>query len=586
MDQSFAGLGGDLPKTQTLQSTMVRAVLAAREYGHRVVTLEHLLHALIDDADADAVLSAGRINVAKLKNAVIEYLIHGLANLRAQSAAQPVLSKDVELILSQSASAADELGRDEYDGAIVLATIVTVGNSAAAQLLFNHGVTVGQVVQFVEEGLANPTVPSADAFGDADFDGMVPVGRIDEDREEERDHSSASKSDLPPPVRVPNLEKEPEPLPEAVQRRAREAGKPASELTVDELLDSVKEIIGVSDKKPAPETKDGLPPLPEYEGPSREAGKKAGASPLPPIAPYDPQSRPDYPKQKEAPQETKQWAPSEVQDNSVTKPRPPLPAGGPGNMEGQGGMPGGGLAGAMRPAPSPSPAAPSAPPRPAGFPGPLPSAAGGAPMQNNAEQMRRVEEGLSKSRAGAGMRPQRSLLEGAIEEGALAENIPRLMRVGIPVDVEVRIARSEIMDFDQGMSGHVTHHAISITEAMTVQMRAPQGGFLIESCAPETQWVGSRLKTHDGEFGRWRWTVRPVERGRKRLQLVLSARTVDERGLVAETVLPEQVIVVNVRINYGKTFKKAVGWLVAAVAGGALGHYGEGLMRWMSAILS
>ena len=78
------------------------------------------------------------------------------------------------------------------------------------------------------------------------------------------------------------------------------------------------------------------------------------------------------------------------------------------------------------------------------------------------------------------------------------------------------------------------------------------------------------------DFASWRWHVTPRDKGRRRLQLIISARTVSADGLAAETALPDQVITVRVRTNYARSAKRWVGWVIAAVAGGLLAKFGEG----------
>ncbi len=158
------------------------------------------------------------------------------------------------------------------------------------------------------------------------------------------------------------------------------------------------------------------------------------------------------------------------------------------------------------------------------------------------------------------------------------------MRVDVPVTVEVRIARGDREGLETGMAGggRVRRHDLVVTEAMTVQLRAPAGGFHIESLSPQTQWL-DRNSRHigDSDFGSWRWSVRPTRRGKNRLQLVVSARTVDERGLVAEAGLPDRVFDISVRINYRKTAARVGGWAIAAVIGGVLARYGEIAVNWI-----
>ena len=78
------------------------------------------------------------------------------------------------------------------------------------------------------------------------------------------------------------------------------------------------------------------------------------------------------------------------------------------------------------------------------------------------------------------------------------------------------------------------------------------------------------------EYASWRWHVTPRERGKRQLQLIVSARTVGADGLTAETALPDQVIDVRVRINYADAERRWMGWGVAAVIGGLLARFGEG----------
>lgn len=164
-----------------------------------------------------------------------------------------------------------------------------------------------------------------------------------------------------------------------------------------------------------------------------------------------------------------------------------------------------------------------------------------------------------------------------IEAGQLVENVPRRMRVGIPVVVEARVARAHVKALAEGLQGGgaAYRHEVMVTKAMSVRLRAPDGGFWIENRSPETQWIENVLGLAADDFASWRWTVTARERGRKQLQLIVSARTVAPDGLTAETALPDQVIEVRVGVNYGATARRAVGWFAAAVVGGLLAKFGE-----------
>lgn len=164
-----------------------------------------------------------------------------------------------------------------------------------------------------------------------------------------------------------------------------------------------------------------------------------------------------------------------------------------------------------------------------------------------------------------------------IETGQLVENIPRRMRVGVPMVAEARIARGDVKALAEGLqgSGAAFHHEVVVTKAMSVRLRAPDGGFSIENRSPETQWIENVLGMGADDFASWRWTVTPRTRGRRQLQLIVSARTMGADGMTAETALPDQIVDVKVSINYARTIGNWAGWTAAAVVGGLLAKFGE-----------
>jgi len=164
-----------------------------------------------------------------------------------------------------------------------------------------------------------------------------------------------------------------------------------------------------------------------------------------------------------------------------------------------------------------------------------------------------------------------------IETGQLVENIPRRMRIGIPVVVEARIARADVKALADGLQGGgaVFRHEVVVTKAMSVRLRALDGGFSIENRSPETQWIENVLGLGNDDFASWRWTVTPRARGKRQLQLIVSARTVGADGITAETALPDQTVEVKVAINYAASFRRWLGWIAAAVIGGLLAKFGE-----------
>jgi neural Wiskott-Aldrich syndrome protein len=172
------------------------------------------------------------------------------------------------------------------------------------------------------------------------------------------------------------------------------------------------------------------------------------------------------------------------------------------------------------------------------------------------------------------------------ESGQLAENIPRAMRAGVTERIEVRIGKAAAKKINDGLEGGgvAWRHEVTITRAMSVRLRAPDGGFFIETVSPETQWIENNLGLGNDDFASWRFQVTPQSRGWARLQIVVSARTIGNDGMAAETALPDQIVDVKIRTNYKQTLARWGGWTLAAIVGGAFAKFGEGSLGLISTI--
>ncbi len=164
------------------------------------------------------------------------------------------------------------------------------------------------------------------------------------------------------------------------------------------------------------------------------------------------------------------------------------------------------------------------------------------------------------------------------DAGKLVETIPRRMRTGQPETIEVRISREHTAALFHGFDGRgkPEAHDIIVTRAMTMMLRAPDGGFIIETLSPETQWVFDRPSFLETErFGRWRWTVTPTAAGKRKLRLIVAARSVDENGIAGDSSLPDQIVEVRVSVNYARAAGRVLRWIFLIVAGAVLGKTAE-----------
>lgn len=171
----------------------------------------------------------------------------------------------------------------------------------------------------------------------------------------------------------------------------------------------------------------------------------------------------------------------------------------------------------------------------------------------------------------------------APNSGKLVENIPRLMRASIPCTVEVRVAKQDSAALHLGFIGQPQAHDIQATSAMTVSLQAPKGGFAIQSLSRETQWIDGAQKQTLGllaspDYGCWKWIVTPPKPGTYPLYIVAAAKVANE-GLQAEVELPEQIIEVQIRVNYYENAKYIGQWVIVGAAGGLIAEYAPTLVN-------
>lgn len=662
-----------IPLSPALAATLAHASDAAASAGSADVTLEHVLAALCDDADALGVFDASHINVERLRADVTEHLL-------AQEPSAPdgggmlTVAPDVKRILEAAAAAARGGRRRDINGAIVLAAIIGDERSVAAQILQAQGLTFDGAIRALQSALAQPSprevrtevVPAEDVLARARE--RVQSRAAPSLRQMRGEQPAAAPVSLPAPPLPPSSERyppgtspasdapSPAPMqPDAVSPQSDTEdeediveAKAQSAETVD---DATAENIPAS-QPPPPEPKSTLEPKsepgskaePESETVEPEVGQDAAEAfpassqaepnhPPPPVSlpppqaapplaegapfPAPPFERPPSPSpqpRQQQPSPDARAVPTAGPHGEPIRPVPPPPASLPHPATPQGfppfdlglerprpgpilpppipahqlpgqqrpGFPQGGPSGAPRGAPHPM----SVP-----IPGPPPSEpqrqlqprlalpdadvrpGAGAPAAGPAKSAARQGSASRKSR------------RATLEPGQIAENIPRKMRVGRSERIEIRIAKASVKSLTEGLEGGGTawRHSITVTKAMSVRLRAPEGGFFIETASPETQWIENQPGLGDDDFASWRFLVTPRARGWSRLQIIISARTVGTDGVAAETALPDQVIEIKVRANIKRVLLRLIGWSIAAVAGGALARFGEGGLTLMEA---
>ena len=123
-----------------LDSTLHRAVAYASERDHEYTTLEHLLLALIDDADASAVIELCKVDVGRIKEDLVSYIDGELKALVIVDGRDSRPTPGFQRVVERAALSAQVQGRDPT-GADLLVAIFDERESHAAWFLSNQNMT-------------------------------------------------------------------------------------------------------------------------------------------------------------------------------------------------------------------------------------------------------------------------------------------------------------------------------------------------------------------------------------------------------------------------------------------------------------
>jgi ATP-dependent Lon protease len=141
-----------LTVSPTLEATRRRAVDHATQRKHQYATLEHLLLALIDDADAAAVMSACNADLGALRTGLSSYLDNELKDIVIENGGDAEPSPAFRRVAGRPALHAQELGSPAVTGANTLFAIFRETRSPAAKLLGEQGVSRERAADFVAHG--------------------------------------------------------------------------------------------------------------------------------------------------------------------------------------------------------------------------------------------------------------------------------------------------------------------------------------------------------------------------------------------------------------------------------------------------
>jgi ATP-dependent Clp protease ATP-binding subunit ClpA len=144
--------------TDNLEQTVNRAMQFALESRHEYAGLEHLMLALLDDPDAQAVLSRCGLDLTALRSELEVFL----QDLEVVRRAKPVPTTAFSRVLQRAVLAMRSAGRDQANGANVLVAIFDERQSRVYALLEQFGLSRVDVTSAISRGSSVRGVPNGD----------------------------------------------------------------------------------------------------------------------------------------------------------------------------------------------------------------------------------------------------------------------------------------------------------------------------------------------------------------------------------------------------------------------------------------
>ncbi len=138
----------------SLERSLHQALTFANERHQEFATLEHLLLALLEDADAAAVLRGCSVDIDTLRGALVEYIDTELANLVTGSDEDSKPTAGFHRVIQRAVIHVQSSGREEVTGANVLVAIFAERESHAAFFLQEQEMTRYDAVNFISHGIS------------------------------------------------------------------------------------------------------------------------------------------------------------------------------------------------------------------------------------------------------------------------------------------------------------------------------------------------------------------------------------------------------------------------------------------------
>ena len=167
---------------QELEVSLHMAFMDARQKRHELITVEHLLLAMIDNPTAAEVLRACGAKFEVLRTELIHYIEEHTPTVGGEQEVDTQPTLGFQRVIQRAMLHVQSSGKKEVTGANVLVAIYGEKDSHAVFFLHQQGITRLDVVNFISHGVAK--IPEGDAKPegaetDADAEG-TPTGALEQ----------------------------------------------------------------------------------------------------------------------------------------------------------------------------------------------------------------------------------------------------------------------------------------------------------------------------------------------------------------------------------------------------------------------
>ena len=157
--------------SRELEISLALAVNEARRRRHEYVCTEHLLYALLHDADVAEVVRQSGGDVPALKQALERYLDEQIERLPEGSERAPQQTLGFQRVIQRAAAHVQSAGKDEIVGRNVLVAIFREPDSYAVYLFEHQGVSRLDVISYISHGVSKIAEEPEGAGESEDVDG-------------------------------------------------------------------------------------------------------------------------------------------------------------------------------------------------------------------------------------------------------------------------------------------------------------------------------------------------------------------------------------------------------------------------------